>query len=109
MKFHCKKYDLNPADYMTVIPVPFNPEAKNMLIHTKELLEYEARSLIGINSKFDKLITALRTAVSDDMGRLDKESTSYDYVLDGFRLALRHFRVKNKKRDGIQKPIILSK
>ena len=58
-----------------------------MLIHTKELLEYEARSLIGINSKFDKLITALRTAVSDDMGRLDKESTSYD-VLDGFRLVL---------------------
>ena len=64
----CKKNDLNPADYMTVVPVPFNPEAKNMLIHTKELLEYEARPLIGINSKFDKLITTLRTAVSDDMG-----------------------------------------
>ena len=31
---YCKKYDLNPADYMTVIPVSFNPEAKNMLIHT---------------------------------------------------------------------------
>ena len=28
-----------------------------MLIHTKELLEYEARTLIGINSKFDKLMT----------------------------------------------------
>ena len=35
-----------------------------MLIHTKELLEYEKRPLIGINSKFDKLIAALRTAVS---------------------------------------------
>ena len=68
----CKKYDFNPADYMTVIPVPFNTEAKNMLIHTKELLEYEARPLIGINQKFDKLITALRTAVSDDSGRLIK-------------------------------------
>jgi hypothetical protein len=44
---YCKKYDLNAADYMTVIPVSFNPEAKNMLIHTKELLEYEARPLIG--------------------------------------------------------------
>ncbi len=105
----CKKYDLNPSDYMTVIPVPFNTEAKNMLIHTKELLEYEARPLIGIKSKFDKLITALRTAVSDDMGRLDKESTSYDDILDSFRLALKHFRIKNKKRDDIQKPIILSK
>ena len=81
----CKKYDLNPADYMTVIPVSFNAEAKNMLIHTKELLEYEARPLIGINSKFDKLITALRTAVSDDSGRLDKEATSYDDILDSFQ------------------------
>ena len=101
----CKKYDMNPADYMRVIPISFNPEAKNMLIHTKELLEYEARPLIGINSKFDKLITALRTAVSDDMGRLDKESTSYDDVMDAFRLALRHFRIKNKNKES--KPIIL--
>ena len=100
----CKKYDMNPADYMTVIPVPFSTEAKNMLIHTKELLEYESRPLIGIKSKFDKLITALRTAVSDDMGRLDKESTSYDDVLDAFRLALKHFRIKNKNKE---KPIIL--
>ena len=75
-----------------------------MLIHTKELLEYESRPLIGINSKFDKLITALRTAVSDDMGRLDKEATSYDDVLDAFRLALKHFRIKNKNKE---KPIIL--
>ena len=102
----CKKYDLNPADYMTVIPVPFNTEAKNMLIHTKELLEYEARPLIGINQKFDKLITALRTAISDDSGRLDKESTSYDDVLDAFRLALKHFRIKSKKEE---KPILLQK
>ena len=47
----CKKYDMNIADYMTVIPVSFNAEAKNMLIHTKELFEYEARPLIGINSQ----------------------------------------------------------
>ena len=91
---------------MTVIPVPFNTEAKNMLIHTKELLEYEARPLIGINSKFDKLITSLRTAVSDDPGRLDKEATSYDDVLDSFRLALRHFRIKNKHKAS--KPILLN-
>ena len=90
---------------MTVVPVPFNTEAKNMLIHTKELLEYEARPLIGINSKFDKLITSLRTAVSDDAGRLDKEATSYDDVLDAFRLALKHFKIKSKETKD--KPIIL--
>ena len=101
----CKKYDMNPADYMTIIPVSFNAEAKNMLIHTKELLEYEARPLIGINSKFVELITSLRTAVSDDSGRLDKEATSYDDVLDSLRLALRHFRIKNKQHE--HKPLIL--
>ena len=92
---------------MTVVPVPFNPEAKNMLIHTKELLEYKARPLIGINSKFEKLILSLRTAVSDDSGRLDKESTSYDDLLDSLRLALRHFRIKNKNEES--KSVILYK
>jgi hypothetical protein len=101
----CKKYDLDPSSYMTVIPVNFSTEAKNMLIHCKELLEYESRPLIGINQKFDKLITALRTAVSDDMGRLDKEATSYDDCLDSLRLALKHFKIKNKSKES--KPIIL--
>ena len=100
-----RKYDMNPSDYMTIVPVNFSTEAKNMLIHTKELLEYEARPLIGINNKFSKLVTALRTAVSDDMGRLDKESTSYDDVLDAFRLSLRQFRIKNKNKES--KPLIL--
>ena len=53
---------------MTVIPYPFSTEAKNMLIRSKELLEYEKRPLIGINSKFDRLIVSLRTAVSDIRG-----------------------------------------
>ena len=50
-----------------------NPEAKNMLIHTKESLEYEKKVLVDIHPKFDKLIVALRTAVSDDQGKLDKD------------------------------------
>ena len=41
------------------------------------------------------------------MGRLDKESTSYDDVLDAFRLALKHFRIKNNNQTP--KPIILHK
>ena len=55
------------------------------LLHPKELLEYEKRPLIGINSKFDELIVSLRTAVSDDSGRLDKGAISYHNVLDAFR------------------------
>ena len=102
---HCKKYNLKLGDYMTVIPVPFSTEGKNMLIHTKELLEYEKRPLIGINSRFDKLLVALRTAISDDQGHLDKSQTSFDNVLDAFRLSLRHFNIKQKVN---QKPIIIT-
>ena len=46
---------------------------------------------IAINpDKFDKLITALRTAVDND-GILDKEATTYNDIFDAFRLALRFY------------------
>jgi hypothetical protein len=41
--------------------------------------------------RFDKLITALRTAVDND-GVLDKEATSYNDIFDAFRLALKFYR-----------------
>ncbi len=44
----------------------------------------------GNPDKFDKLITALRTAVDND-GTLDKEATSYNGVFDAFRLALNFY------------------
>lgn len=47
-----------------------------MLGHCKMILESEG-GRISINpDRFDKLITALRTAVDND-GTLDKEATSY--------------------------------
>ena len=90
---------------MTVIPYPFSTEAKNMLIRSKQLLEYEKRPLIGINSKFDTLIVSLRTAASDNQGKLDKDATSYDNVLDAFRLGLTPFSIKSKLN---QKPIVVT-
>ncbi len=48
---------------------------------------------IAINPTFDKLITALRTAVDND-GTLDKESTSYNDIFDAFRLALKFINLK---------------
>ena len=42
-----------------------------MLIPPKKLLEYYERPLIGINSKFDKLLVSLRTVISNDQGILD--------------------------------------
>ena len=69
-----------------------------MLIHTKELLEFEI-PIVSNNPKFEKLTTSLRTAIRDDLGKLDKDATSYDNVLDAFRLSLEMFRLKEKERD----------
>ena len=94
---YCKKNSLDLAGYMTVIPVPFSVAGKDMIMHTKELLEHE-RPLVAISPKFDKLITSLRTAISDDLGKLDKEQTSYHNVLDAFRLALKGINLAKKQR-----------
>jgi hypothetical protein len=44
-------------------------------------------SLIAIDKRFDKLLTGLRTAVANEY-KLDKEVTSYDDIVDAFRLSL---------------------
>lgn len=97
---YCKKHHLDINRFMKVVPVPFSTEGKNMLIHTKELLEFED-PIIAINPQFEKLTTVLRTAISDDMGKLDKEATSYNNVLDAFRLSLQMFKLKEKENENI--------
>lgn len=67
---------------MKVIPVSFSQEHKQMLQHTKIILE---KGVVAIHPKFDKLITALRTAVEQD-GSLDKEATSYPDIMDAFKI-----------------------
>ena len=54
---------------MFVIPVNFAKEHKSMLAHCKEMLEYQ-QCHMAINPKFNKLITALRTAVEKGDGTL---------------------------------------
>jgi len=93
---YCKDHNLDPSRYMQVVPVAFSQEGRNMIKHTKELLEFDT-PLIAINSKFDKLITALRTAISSDDGKLDKEQTSFHNVLDALRLALKGIKIVKKE------------
>ena len=95
---YCKKNNLDLANYMTVIPIAFNTAAKDMLMHCKELLEYDERPVVAINPRFNKLITALRTATSDDLGKLDKEATSYDNIMDALRLALKGINLVKKEK-----------
>jgi hypothetical protein len=72
---------------MFVIPVPFNSEHKKMLARTEELMEYQ-NGHVAINSRYGKLITALRTAVEKGDGTLVKEATSHEDLFDAFRMLL---------------------
>src|ERR671929_318371 len=80
---------------MKIVPVNFNKEHKAMLGHCKMILERDGDRIAINPDKFDKLITALRTAVDND-GTLDKESTSYNDIFDGFRLALKFYRFEER-------------
>ena len=42
----------------------------------------------SIHPRFSKLITALRTAVENDEGSLDKEATSHDDLFDSFCMSM---------------------
>ena len=83
----CKKYNLHLEDRMIIVLVPFSVEGAHMLQHAKWLMEEtdeNGSSLIAIHKeRFDKLITALRTAVANEY-KLDKEQTSYNDILDAF-------------------------
>jgi hypothetical protein len=89
-----KKNKINPANYMKVIPIPFSTQGAKMLQHAKSLLE-DKDNLIAIDKRFDKLLTALRTAVANEY-KFDKEQTSYHDILDAFRLSLHLYQRSNK-------------
>jgi hypothetical protein len=76
------------------VPVPFSVEGAHMLQHAKWLMEeteQDGSSLIAIDKRFDKLITGLRTAVANEY-KLDKELTSFNDILDAFRLSLQFYK-----------------
>jgi uncharacterized protein (DUF1684 family) len=79
---------------MKVIPVPFSTQGAKMLQHAKSLLENKD-NLVAIDKRFDRLLTALRTAVANEY-RLQKEDTSYHDLLDAFRLSLQLYQRSNK-------------
>jgi hypothetical protein len=89
----------NWSQNMRIVPVNFNAEHKAMLGHCKMLIENEGGGRIAINpDRFDKLITALRTAVDND-GTLDKEATLYNDIFDALRLALKFYHFEERSSD----------
>jgi hypothetical protein len=79
---------------MFIVPAAFSTKGAEMLQHTKWILEEkdeDGSPLIAIHPSFNKLLTALRTAVAQEY-KLQKEETSYDDVLDAFRLSLQSYK-----------------
>ncbi len=69
-KVYPSVYDLEFLRHnMFIIPVPLAKYHKQMLAHTKEMMEYN-NGLMAIHPRFNKLITALRTAVENGKGSL---------------------------------------
>ena len=89
-RYKSEKMAGNWSQDMKIVPVNFNKEHKAMLGHCKMLLEHDGGRIAINPGRFDKLITALRTAVDND-GTLDKEATSYNDIFDAFRLALKFY------------------
>ena len=81
-----------PSDYykefMTVVPIVFASEHRELLSRTKMLLEYS--EVVAIHPQFTQLIAALTTAQEQE-GKLLKHLTSHDDVLDAFRMACKHY------------------
>jgi hypothetical protein len=92
---YAKKNNLHIEDMMMIVPVPFQIEGAQMLQHTKWLLEEkdeDGSSLVAIHKeRFHKLVTALRTAVANEY-KLQKEETSFDDLMDAFRLCLQFYK-----------------
>jgi hypothetical protein len=66
-----------------------------MSSHSKRLLD-DSRGLIAINPKFDKLITALRGAIFDETGKLDKDESPHNDLLDCFQMLTTFFKFKSQ-------------
>lgn len=89
-------YKSNHCNYennMRILPVNFGVEHKQMLSHTKLLLESGS---VCIDKRFDKLITALRTAVENE-GKLDKNVTSFSDIYDAWRMCLYNYQFSNRR------------
>ncbi|MFL6379811.1 MAG: hypothetical protein ACJ72S_00795, partial [Nitrososphaeraceae archaeon] len=89
-RYRSEKLGDNWGEHMRIVPVNFSKEHKAMLGHCKMIIEQDPGKIAINPDKFDKLITALRTAVDND-GTLDKEATSYNDIFDAFRLALKFY------------------
>jgi hypothetical protein len=75
---------------MTVIPINFTTEHKQMLSHLHQMV---AQKYLVIPEEHEKLIISLRTAYAKELS-LDKEQTSYNDLFDALRLAMKGYNIQ---------------
>jgi hypothetical protein len=73
--------------FMKIKPIPFGPEGRAMLQNSVILME---KGLVAIHPRYDKLLTALRTAIAEDY-KLDKDRTVCNDAFDAWILALKRY------------------
>lgn len=81
-----KRLEQKPSDIMKIIPVNFGTENREMLQHSKHLVESRR---VCIHPTFEALLNEMRAAVAID-GRLDKSIYTHD-LLDAFQLSLKFY------------------
>jgi hypothetical protein len=92
---HCAKHSLNPAQYMTIVPIPFTVTNKAYMISNCRRLLEDSRSLVAINPVFNNLIIGLKSSVVDNRGLLDKQETISDDLVDAFQIMGTFFTFKS--------------
>jgi hypothetical protein len=78
---------------MIVCPIPFNLKSKKEMLYN--LKEFVDRGLLTIHEKQTELIDALTSTWIED-GKIDKEKTAHDDLLDALQLAMRNYMIKPK-------------
>ncbi len=84
-----KTKDVSPHSNK-IIPVSFNGDNHKQMLSRMHLIVSKGK--LAINSKYDKLISSMRTAVAEGLS-LQKEKTSFDDVLDSCRVGLIPFNL----------------
>jgi hypothetical protein len=89
---NCKKFNVPVENRLFVVPKNFRMEGKAMLQHAVALLD-NPEGLVAIPSKYQDLVTALRSAVSDEWD-LDKVKSIGTDLIDSFIMALSVYRFR---------------
>jgi hypothetical protein len=84
---HLKTKHRNPADYMKVVAVSFREEGREMLAHTRRLLD---ANVLACSPSWNSVITSMMSAHATE-GMLQKKISQHNDILDALMLSCKHF------------------